>query len=54
MAKRKDEAVSKRIRINLLRFALDRCLEATLANCMGEVLYQLAGVFPADACVGDA
>jgi hypothetical protein len=42
------------IEFNLLGFALGRRLEATLANCMCEILYQFASVFPSDTRVCDA
>jgi hypothetical protein len=44
----------KNFESRLLRFALNLRLEATPANCICEILYQLTGVFPTDARVCDA
>jgi hypothetical protein len=42
------------IESNLLGFALSRRLEATLANCICEILYQFMGVFPPDTRICNA
>ena len=51
---RKGEEVSKSFESTLLGFGLSRRLNATLADCIREILYQFTGVFPTDARVCDA